>query len=264
MSVSVFTGCSYTAGTGFTLEKNDPALWVNILHSANPYLKDSSCVNLGKSGGSNEDIFIISISALFEYNPEYMFVEWTDYPRYTVLLGVETYPTTQGFTSNGICVDHNLHSINYTSTYLKNIRDRFFSLHHPHQGILNIVKYTNALINIAKTTGTKIFFINGICGWDNKYFDVLNNVLPGSYTPYTQKLLECETRSDEEVYELYNFIHSEYHQAGSIQQNRWLNLYSSLRAGRIDVNHDNIHPGIQSNQNYANTLNQELISKLSS
>jgi hypothetical protein len=264
MSVSVFTGCSYTAGDGFTLEKHDPALWVNILHSANLYLKGSSCVNLGKSGGANEDIFHISIDALFEHNPEYMFVEWTEYPRYTILLGIETYATTQVFTPNSICVDHNLHNINYTSTYLKNIRDRFFSLHHPHQGILNIVKYTNALINIAKTTGTKIFFINGMCSWDRRYFDFLTDVLPDSYTPYTQKLLDCDTRSDEEIYKLYEFIHSEYRQAGSIQQNYWLNLNDSLRASRIDVNQDNIHPGIQSNQNYANLLNQALLKQLGS
>jgi hypothetical protein len=193
-----------------------------------------------------------------------MFVGWTEYPRYTVLLGVETYVTTQSFTPNGHCIDHNLHNINYTSSYLENIRDRFLSLQHPHQGILNIVKYTNALINIAKTTDTKIFFINGICGWDNKYFDVVDNGLPSSYTPYTQQLLDCNTRDDEEIFKLYNIIHHEYNQAGSIQENYWLNLYDSLRSNRIDVNHDNIHPGIQSNQNYANTLNQELNKQLGS
>ncbi len=257
MSVTVFTGCSFTAGSGFDLEQNDPLLWANIFHSTNQYLQNTTSVNLGENGGSNEDIFKTSIGALFGYCPKYMFVEYTSYPRYSVLLGLETYNTVQKFTPNGPCMDRKLHDVNYSSGYLENVRDRFFSLHHPHQGILNIVKYTNALINIAKTTGTKIFFINGLCSWDNKYFVVLNNVLPKNYTPYTQKLLNCNTRDDDEVFQIYSKMHSEYQKAGSIQEHCWLNLYNSMRAQKIDENNDG-HPGIASNQNYANTFNQQL------
>lgn len=264
MSVTVFTGCSYTAGTGFVLEKNDPALWANIFHSTNQYLKNTTCVNLGDGAISNEDIFNNSISALFEYRPRYMFVQWTSYPRYTILLGLETYPTTQKFTAKSPCRDHGLHDINYSADYLENIRNRFFSLHHPHQGILNIVKYTNALINIAKTTDTEIFFINGLCYWDQDYFIVLNNVSPSGYTPCTQNLLNCKTRADDEVFKIYNRIHSEYQAAGSIQENRWLNLYHSMVSEKVDVNSDKRHPGIQSNQNYADTFNQQLNKHLGS
>lgn len=264
MSTTLFTGCSYTAGAGFTLERNDPALWVNIVHSTNQFLKNTVCINLGESGGSNQDIFDNSISALFKYRPKYMFVQWTSYPRYTVLLGLETYHATQKFTPSGQCFDFGLHDIRYSSSYLENIRDRFFSLHNPHQGILNIVKYTNALINIATTIGTEIFFINGLCCWDNNYFVVLNNVPPNSYTLWTQKLLNCSTRDDDEVFKIYDQIHCEYHQAGSIQEHRWLNLYNSMKSQKIDVNNDKIHPGIRSNQTYADIFNQRLNKHLGS
>ena len=129
---------------------------------------------------------------------------------------------------------------------------------------MNIIKYTNILINLAETIGTKIFFINGICPWDNEYFVVLDHVLPSSYTVYTQELLDCDSRDDEQVFKLYDKIHSEYQQAGGIQADRWLNLYTSMWSLKIDINSDKVHPGTKSNQNYSDKFSQALNSKLSS
>lgn len=264
MSTTIFTGCSYTSGIGFDGEQNDPKLWTNIFHENNRYLRNTVCVNLGARGAANEHIFNVSINALLDHKPAYAFVEWTDYPRYTVLLGLETYNSTQTFTPNNRLYDHQLHTINYSAQYLEKVRNRFLALHHPHQGIYNIVKYINTLINIAKITDTKIFFINGLCEWDKDYFTCLENVLPNMYTPYTQKILDVVTRNDQEISKLYNNIHLEYQQAGGIHENHWLNLYSSMQSMQIDTNDDNLHPGEQSNKNYAILFEQTLIEKLSS
>jgi len=264
MPTTLFTGCSYTNGHGWELEHDDPNLWINILHSSNFYLQKTNKINLGIAGGSNAEIFYVTVSGILKYQPTYVLVEWTSYPRYNVMLSAETYSAKQSFIANAECFDHKLHDISYTKEYLTNIRDRFISLHHPHQGILEIVKYTNALIELCKTSDTKIFFINGICPWDDDYFKCLKNVLPSEYTKYTQSILNCNTRNDDEIFQLYYNIHSDYQEAGSIQQSHWLNLYNSLRSQLVDSNNDGIHPGKQSNIIYSDFINQALTSKLSS
>jgi hypothetical protein len=262
MTTSVFVGCSYTEGTGFDLVKEDPGLWVNILHTKHQTLCKTKRINLGRSASSNSEIFLTAVKALFDFEPIAMFVQWSGYPRYRVKLGVETFNADQVFIPNAPCSDCKLHQINYTAEYLEKIRDRFLSLHHPHQGIVDIVEYTNTLIKAADKINTKIFFINGLCSWDKHYFDRLNNVLPSSYTKYTQKILNCESRDDSEIFTVYNMIHKDYQTAGTIQSQFWLNLYDSMRDNRIDTNNDNLHPGIKSNQFYADLFNQQLINKL--
>lgn len=264
MLTTVFTGCSYTAGFGWDHERHDSRLWTNILHKNNSFLKITDQINLGSSGASNSEIFSTTVKALLDYQPTYALVEWTSYPRYRVLLSVETYESQQHFTPNTVFSDHHLNDISYTKQYLSNIRDRFFSLHHPHLDTVNIVKYTNILLNLSKITNTKIFFINGLCLWDKDYFDFVTDVLPNQYTPYTQSILNCNNRDDSEIFKLYNKIHQEYINEGGIQSQHWVNLYNSMRDNQIDVNSDGLHPGEKSNNNFFDIINQHINHKLSS
>ena len=262
MSVTVFVGCSFTSGKGFELEQQEPNLWVNLLHKNIPAIAKTKLVNKGRSGASNSDTFQLAVDNILTHRPEYAFVQWTSGPRYNVVLGVETYSASQYFGHDGEVFAHNLHNENYTLSYLANIRDRFLSLHHPHGDILKVVEYTNILTKLAETTGTKLFFINGICPWDDHFFDQLSDCLPSNYTPYTQKILDTETRDDDEIFALYNKIHSEYTQAGGIDQSRWLNLYNSLSKNKIDTNNDGTHPGIKSNQAFFDFLSTSLTTKI--
>ena len=261
--ISVFVGCSFTAGSGFDQTQADPRLWVNLLKN-NKHLTDTNFVNLGLPGKSNTEIFVKSIEALCKHKPRFMFVQWTSYPRYTVLLSVETYSSEQIFIPGTDCLDWQFSKDSYSGNYLNNIKDRFLALHHPHQGIVEVVKYTNLLNNIASTTGTQIFFINGLCPWDQDYFEPLQNVLPSSYTPYTQAIIDCDAKSDQDIFQIYNNLHQDYKNAGGINQQRWLNLYNSMNSMKVDYNTDNQHPGVKSNNQYFELFSQELNSKLSS
>jgi hypothetical protein len=84
------------------------------------------------------------------------------------------------------------------------------------------------------------------------------NCLPDQYTKYTQKLLNSNTRDDDEVFKLYHKMHDTFDSEGTINQEHWLNLYNSMRNQRIDVNQDNIHPGIQSNKCYVDQFLERL------
>lgn len=259
-----FIGCSYTAGTGFELEHNDPDFWPVILHNRIPQLCSTEYINLGIRGASNEIIFSAATNAILDHKPKYVFVQWSGYPRLHVLLGIETYPCTQMFSWDAELLDHNLHTVNYSAEYLSSIRDRFLSLEHQHNQIKNIVYYTNTLIKLVGQLNCKIFFVNGLCTWDQDYFVRRTDVLPSQYTQCTQKFLNVATRDDKEVFTLYNKIHTDYQQFGGIQETYWLNLYNSLMHNKIDVNQDNRHPGKQSNLLFFDLLSQPLLSKLSS
>jgi hypothetical protein len=263
MSISLFTGCSFTAGNGFELEKDEPALWVNLLHSSHPKLNKTQLLNAGVGGNSNADIFKDTVfNLLTQPNTKYLFVEWTSVPRYNLSLGLETYVTQASFMPNVTTKTHNLHEITYPAEYLKEINDRFTSLAHDHNEIVTLVYYINSITRLSQLIDCQVFYINGLCPWDTDYFTKLNNVLPTDYSEYTKKLIQTDTRDDIEIFKLYDKIHNEYSSAGGIHGKHWLNLYSSMRGNRIDVNDDGLHPGIKSNQLYYQQFTQALDSKI--
>lgn len=262
MAYTLFSGCSYTYGTGFPLEKDDPALWVNLLHSHNQHLISTSLLNVSCGGRSNEGIFQDTVYNLLHNDIKYAIVEWSSMPRYNLSVGLELYQTKISVIPNATIVDQNLNDIKYTSKYLNSIRDRFTSLAHLHFEIYNLVYYVNSLIKLAKLTNTKIFFVNGMCPWDGNYFTKLENVLPGDYTAFTQRLINVDNRDDAEIYQLYEKIHTEYNLVGGINEYSWLNLYNSMREQLVDRNDDNSHPGTISNKNYYELFDAILNSKL--
>jgi hypothetical protein len=118
-------------------------------------------------------------------------------------------------------------------------------------------------VRLSKLTNTKVFFINGLCPWDHDFFNKKESVLPSEYTAYTQKMLNTSNRDDGEVFQLYNIMHDNFINSGGIHESLWLNLYNSMLAHKIDVNNDNAHPGIKSNNLYfelfSNLLTDQLL-----
>ena len=257
----LFSGCSFTFGSGFDLESQDPNLWVNLLHQ-NTQLKKYNLLNTGLGGRSNAGIFSDAVYNLVKFDCKYAFITWTSSPRYELDLGLELYDTHHSVIPNASARQHNLNDCIYTPEYLNNVRDRFVTLAHPHYEILNIVYYINSLVEIAKLKKTKLFFINGLCEWDQDYFIRLTNVLPSEYTPFTQRLINIDSRDDFEIFQIYDKIHNQYERFGGIQESMWLNLYTSMKSTKIDVNSDNLHPGPKSNQFYYTQFNKSFQSKI--
>lgn len=254
MKKILFCGCSYVKGTGFELEKNEPNLWVNLMHKHR--FNDFLLINSSLEGRSNSGIFQDAVFNLTNDAYEYAFVCWTSMPRYELSLGLETYATRAVFSTVINQIDHNLNDINYSKKYLQEISDRFTTLAHLHHEILNLLYYVNSLVNLSKKISTKIYFINSLCPWDLNYFLKLEDVLPDNYTNFTKKIINVDNRDDRQCYDLYQKIHLEYAHAGGIQEKHWLNLYQSLRSIQIDTNNDNRHSGIKSNHLFFDILNK--------
>ena len=259
----VFSGCSFTAGQGWVNEdsetsrylpgKDHPNLWTNLCYSQIDQFKNLYCINAGQGGASNTDIFVNTTQAIAEHsdNINTVFCQWTSMPRYNFNVGLELWKTRVGLSPGARSLsDINLsNGDRWDKKYVDDILDRIRALHHLHPEILKVVEYSNILEKLAKNFNFKIYFINGLCPWDNEYFVRLTDVSPEDFTPFTKKeILEIEHRSDEDIFKLYKKIHNDYARVGGINSNIWINLYDSMLKNIIDTNYDNRHAGTKSNQ----------------
>lgn len=268
----VFAGCSFTAGNGWanlppeeslrTACKDSPHLWVNICHKGISRIKDLELVNIGQGGASNTEIFENSVRSISSLGDEIdvMFCQWTSAPRYNFNVGFELWNTSESihdmnFRKHDIHLNRGDH---WPREYVKDLLDRLRVMHHLHWEILKIVDYSATLFKLAKQIGFDIFFINGLCPWDNNYFTRLDNVMPEQYTPFTKKeILNIDSRDDQDIFKLYNLAHDHYQAAGGINDRQWINLYDSFSKKKIDTNFDLKHPGEKSNILYCNLIKEK-------
>lgn len=265
MKKVIFTGCSFTAGNGWVnapveqsrqIEcKDHPNLWTNLCHTEIAQLRNFKLLNLGVGGANNTEIFENTVKAIgtFSSDIDTIFCQWTSMPRYTFPIGLELWSTTEGIQRGARSKsDVNLSDgTKWTREHLDDLLDRLNMLHHLHGEILKVVKYTNILKKISVISNIKIYFLNGLCPWDNNYFVRLNNFFPKDLTPFTKKnILSIDSRSDIDIFKLYKTLHDEYDREGGINTNSWINLYSSMLTNILDTNYDNQHPGVKSNQLY--------------
>ena len=266
MSKLVFTGCSVTAGNGWIdiadsdeskkLEYKDfPGLWTNLCATQIDQLKDLEVVNFGKGGASNTEIFKNTVEAIADHNSDIgiLCCQWTGMPRYNFDIGLELWATREGLQRSA----RSKHDVNlncgttWSRKYLDDILDRFLVLHHLHGEIVKVVEYSSILQKLSQQLNIKLYFVNGLCPWDQNYFVKLSGVLPEEYTMFTKKeILNIDSRDDTDIFKLYEIMHNDYEKAGGIDPTQWVNLYDSMMANKIDVNYDTQHPGIKSNQLY--------------
>jgi hypothetical protein len=268
MKKLVFSGCSYTAGNGWadlsvnesmrTEVKNSPYLWVNLCANNIDIFKSLELINVGKGGASNTEIFENTIEQVVKHGCaiDTVVCQWTSVPRYNFNVGFELWSTSEDLNLN----NPRTHDVNlnrgdhWPREYITDLMDRLRVMHHLHWEIVKVLRYSNIIKQATKKLNiNRVIFVNGMCPWDLNYFDYLvgPTVLPEEYTNFTKnEILNIESRSDEDIFKLYQLAHTHYQEAGGIDSNDWVNLYNSFYHDRTDTNFDQIHPGINSNQLY--------------
>ena len=274
----LFAGCSYTAGNGWTdtdpdesakIEvKDSPHLWVNLCHDRIDRLSQLDLINVGRGGASNTDIFQNTVRQMIAHgdNIDTVICQWTSGPRYNWNVGFELWNTSEGFTEKEMLTQRRNHDINlnrgdhWPRDYIDDLTSRMMTLHHLHWEVLKVVDYANMIYCLAQQLQIpNVFFVNGLCIWDDNYFTKLQNAKPESYTEFTKKeILNIDTRDDADILELYNLAHQHYEEAGGVAHLPWINLYGSFHHRRIDTNFDNSHPGVESNLLYYNLIQARL------
>ena len=251
-----FLGCSFTAGTGFNEEKESPDLWVNLCHKNIKCFSNLTLLNLSHEGASNSEIFEQAVEAIStQTDLKYLICAWTSMPRYSFDVGFELYNTRE-HAEPLLNRTHNLNQGTISNDYIQNCVNRFKALHHLQFEIVKLVKYINLIKCLGKNI--RIININALCPWDEGFFIQHNdNFFPGDLTEFTKKeILNVHNRDDEEIYKLYKLQHHQYNSVGGIDPTTWVNLYNSFLNLKIDVNLDQLHPGIESSKIYYNLVKQ--------
>lgn len=251
----IFTGDSYTSGEGLELDHEDPGLWCNLLHQHHRDLKNLKLINAAVNGLTNLEIFKKSIELMVKHQPRFIFVAWSEAYRIKINCGVETYDTSIYMSPISSHKDIKLNHITYPSTYIDNIKHRFFDLQNIHHIYLEVLDQCRILADLAELIGTRIFFVNTYFDWDDNYFDHITDTSrnPGQLTKFTQSLLNIHNRDDEEIFKIYDKIHHEYQQTRGLQ--KWINLYQGFRSKYyLDLGTDNVHPGYDSHRKFAEFL----------
>lgn len=251
-------GCSMTRGHGLDLNINDPKLWVNQIVAGL-----GEVTNLSISGMNNYWIFLETMSHLVRSKNKYdiVIVGWSVIPRYYFHAGLELYAVHTKLDDIDINVNNGK---TITGAWLENIGNSLKKIHNDHWDILDLVKFVNILVHTQETSpNKKIVFVNTSSPWCRNYFDEKKISLPSDLDPYEQELLQVKTRSDQEIFLLYQMIHSHYDYYGGIRESHWLNLYDSLRSMQIDtVSSTDSHPGYRSQTRYAEYLRPILLEKI--
>ena len=257
----LFSGCSFVQGDGLDNKYNNINHFSNILAN-NLFGTGHQIHNIGVSGYSNERIFLDTLHNLTKNHYAYAFICWTSLARYVFWTNLELYDCKVSFTPELIVSVDEYSKNGWSCKKLNEFQTKFLLLNHSHYYIRDVVNYVNILINVAKYRNTKLYFINNILPWDDKYFNYTPNLVkPSILTDYTNELLNSANRDDEQINKLYSMMHNQYAEKGGINEPNWLNLYQSFFNLMIDVGNDGIHPGIKSHKMFAELLTNEFKKK---
>lgn len=269
MGSVAFVGCSFFAGVG--LDQNaakSENLWVNICQRNFTPFKKLKLINGSVGGASNADIFKNSLFLLTTNSDlKYLICGWTSVPRFNFNTGFELYETEASLNVNHNVVKGPLTKSEkvVTSNYIQNLSYRVGCLMNIQFEIADLIKYINILNKVAKDNNVKLINVNAICPWDYGFFNQKTKpFLPSDLTPFTQKeILKVDTRSDDEIYKLYELQHKMYSDAGGILEHTWVNLYRSHQQMAVDLGIDGVHPGPKSNQLFfENFINSDIVNNI--
>ena len=259
----LFSGCSVVQGVGLPDMASDAGNFANLVgHALN-----GRVTNIAHRGNSNERIFLDTAVELASNTYDLIIVCWTSYPRQVIWPGLELYECRRSLTPGSATmpeVEHNGNDRSWSSAQFEKMREWFILMIHDHYSILDICRYIKVLRAMVSGHKAHIYFVNTMTHWDTGYFEQFErldheSVRPDMLTAYTNKILNSDNRDDEQINALFHKIKNDYHQAGGIQPQHWLNLYESLVSMKIDNGNDpNKHPGPLSHKRYAEFLTKNI------
>lgn len=246
---TVFAGCSITAGSGWPDGQDDSHLWCKLAHANIPALAGTDYVNVGIPGGSNSEIFEAALAQI-STDVSHLIVQWTNFPRVNVKIGLEWWDPNTTMWQGGWNEDMQLSDRYYTREYVENILDRYMDLTHPHWCIHDILRYSQILDRMCAQFEITLTLVNGHCPWDEQYFTYDRAAM----TPYTRdSVLSASKRSSFDVAAMYDKIHADYR---ILKAEQWVSLGRAFTKQKVDVNGDGQHPGALSNQLYYQEIAQ--------
>jgi hypothetical protein len=254
------TGCSATSGYNYQENPDDSRLWIQRI--CNRLFPDAKVVNRARTGKNNQWIFLETMSALCKNRYDLVIVQWSSLMRLHMTFGLETW-----MTDSLLVGDYDIHLHNgvvVSKKWQKSLGNNIRSMSNQHWYILDLIKYVNVLIQIQESRNQKIIFINGGLLWPDGLFDTQKNLTQiTDMLPFVQHMLDVDSRSDEEIFKLYDMIYDQYAEYGSIRPEYWINLYESMHELKIDTISDtDSHHGEKSQIYFADLFSPRIQQKL--
>jgi len=210
-------GCSFSSGWGFKQEKKDPKIWPNLLGR----MLDADVTNVAETGYDNMGIFLKTLAAMSDQQPELVLVQVTDLVRVVIS------PNTNGHRLVGPCnISNGLVSDDRYREFFK----IFSVLNQPYEHWHRFIK----IMTVYQNLKVPIFFINGLLNWDKNFFS-------NQSSSFMKYILDEDNLASDKVCLGQNEVNRSKEK---INQSLWINLTESMKQLQIDsVSADDHHPG---------------------
>jgi hypothetical protein len=235
-----FTGCSLTHGVGLNDSNENYASLVAVSQAA--VLK-----NISVPGNCNSKIFMESMNELLFDTPDVMFVQWSELSRHWLYPALDLeFPITAGIRNDLKYLDFFL-----PQQQANKFIDMFRYLNHDYHNILLVINYCKILEMLARDK-CQLIFINGLIPWTAELQYPESTRDPQRYfSEYTKNLLCIDQLPDDDIKKFFEAISTEI---VKLDKSKWINMFSSIMHGAVDLAADNIHPGPVTHQNLANNI----------
>lgn len=243
-----FNGCSYTYGEGFF---DDERHLYNFDYIVSDHF-NAERKNIAMCGSSNLLIFQRSADEIINGDSDIIFNQWTSLNR----VWFSPSPETFVFSNQK---DHH-YSFGDFKINLKKFKETLKFINHDYQNIIDLCGYVQILDNLSALTGKKCIHINGILPWENdliKKYD--KNDLFKSLSEYTRDILDFDNKDDKEIITHFDKLQKNFLK---IKIDRWVNIFDSWGNNILDIGTVGHHPGIKSNQYFAEKIINFLNNKI--
>jgi hypothetical protein len=241
-------GCSFSSGWGFDDGISDANIWPNIVAKN----LDAEVTNLSITGCDNIEIFLNALTAIQNQNFDKIIVQWTSLERIIISPKAEHYTM---ITEANPCPD--LSDSDYRHFYKVFLELNGMQAHWNrfHKLISVLQNYNN------------VYFVNGLLPWNQKLFDKNTTLEDCAKNKFLSSLLQIESKWTPDL-----GIQSEWMpepvwdtikiQVQTLDLNKWIMLIDSMQSLKVDQISDNdLHPGIQSHQIFANYITKYFLDK---
>lgn len=238
-----FNGCSFTVGEGFPVEQRNRFVYDRLVARYFNFER----TNIAISGSSNYTIFMRSATAIKSKLYDIIFIQWSSLNRLWLSPGPETYL----FTNDTKFSDFRCRDLYLSPSELKNFKNTLLSMNHDYQNIFDLIDYSNYLLLMAKQTGIKVVYINGLVPWTDDLCNPIGSDLSNSLSEYSKSILDFNHRDDYEIINYFSKLQAKFQE---LDQTHWINLFDTFQSNMVDLGPEGHHPGINSHQWMANKI----------
>lgn len=221
----LISGCSLSAGYGYSGGKTDLAIWPSLLGKK----FNATINNISKPSNDNASIFLSSLSEFTSNDYDLILLQLTNLDR--ISLHPSIHSSVVASSESNWASKFGIDKKTYRSFHMA-LWELNKSYGHWLQ-LLNIITSVQQLIK----KGYNIQFVNGLLDWNEEFFNKRDS-------EFAKSLINFHTLPDSDINLVLDTIN---HATSNIDLNLWINPFNSLYTSAIDeVSATDHHPGIKS------------------